>query len=286
MERVNGFPVFLLGANVMGFIGRLEAKEEWTFNDLAREGYNCFQNLTQWATDKMAIAPLSKNAAYRAANAMLEFCSAEHLKDHGTEAAPDTAKNQIKFQLEHLVSLLAAELNDSDLYFVSQKRGFKMPILIFAAEQNLDEKVIELLPPKCTEELREAGRCLAFDLPTASGFHIFRTLEIITLSYFPVLGLRPLDDKMRNLGNYIKLLKGETIDGQQLHPDKKIDIKITGVLDHLRENYRNPLMHPELTLDDTEAQDLFNFALSVISMMIRDIQDRKPKPRRKRREKP
>ena len=37
--------------------------------------------------------------------------------------------------------------------------------------KNLDDAVIG--------DIREAGRCLVFDLPTAAGFHVLRAIELV-----------------------------------------------------------------------------------------------------------
>jgi len=95
--------------------------------------------------------------------------------------------------------------------------------------------------------------------------------------YFPVLDLRPLDEKKRSMGNYIQLLKGQTVDGQQIDITQNcvVNDRIVGLLGYYKDEFRNPLMHPELTLDDDEALDLFQTVLSTISMMVADIIDRR-----------
>jgi hypothetical protein len=275
MERINAFPIFLLGHGVGVFLDRLETSSGWTFDALAREGYHCFQNLVHWASDTLVSSPLSKEAASQTVTRLWEVCSTDYLKEHGTEIVPEDVKSDIKFKLTHFTGVLSAELGSCDLYFISQKRGHNMKILIFAAERNLDESLMSVLSEQCIHEIREAGRCIAFDLPTAAGFHMFRAIETVVLMYFPILNLQPLDDRMRNLGNYIKLISGEKVDNQIVPADKKVDDKIIGMLNHLKDTYRNPLMHPELVLKDEEAQDLFQFGLSAVSTMVRDIMIRK-----------
>lgn len=77
------------------------------------------------------------------------------------------------------------------------------------------------------------------------------------------------------MGNYIKLLKGEKFDGQQIDPTAKVSDRVTGLLGYFKEEFRNPLMHPELTLSDDDAMDLFQAVLSSISAMVADIIDRR-----------
>ncbi len=147
-------------------------------------------------------------------------------------------------------------------------------LLIYSAEQALSKRSIEQLPDSCLKDIKEAGRCLAFDLPTACGFHIFRALETVILMYFPALRINLPSKKLRNLGVFIALLEGRDIKkkGRPIVAGApKADEKITGMLTHLKDFYRNPLMHPEITLEDDEAISTFQFAISAIDIMVHDI---------------
>ncbi len=62
---------------------------------------------------------------------------------------------------------------------------------------------------------------------------------------------------MRNWGAYIKNLNASGADK-----------KITGLLDHIRDNFRNPVFHPEETLSSEEAQVLLGVCTSAIVMMV------------------
>jgi len=116
------------------------------------------------------------------------------------------------------------------------------------------------LEDSALDDWRQAGRCLAFDVPTASGFHMFRVIESVVLKYFPIFGLSvPTKPGDKNLGYYIKILE-----------EKGLDIKIVGMLRHLKKFYRNPLMHPEIFLTSDEAEGLFGFAQSALSIMLED----------------
>jgi hypothetical protein len=79
--------------------------------------------------------------------------------------------------------------------------------------------------------------------------------------YFRLLNI-PVPQQ--NLGSYIAaLIKAG------------VDQKITGLLSHLKDTYRNPLMHPEMSLTVDEADSLFQVAQSALTMMITDIQNRR-----------
>jgi hypothetical protein len=107
-------------------------------------------------------------------------------------------------------------------------------------------------------DIRQAGRCLAFELPTAAGFHIMRATESILRDYYVAhVGKKP---KTRNWGKYIADLKTSSANP-----------KTVAVLDQIRTLHRNPTIHPEVVLSGSEAQTLFGIAQSAITAMIEDM---------------
>ena len=64
----------------------------------------------------------------------------------------------------------------------------------------------------------------------------------------------------RNWGAYIKALE-----------TAKAEKKITVFLDHIREECRNPISHPNEMLELDEAFALFGPAISVVGQMLREI---------------
>jgi hypothetical protein len=118
------------------------------------------------------------------------------------------------------------------------------------------------LPQLAVTDVKAAGRCLAFDLPTSAGFHIARAVETVLLQYFSVLGIELPEYK--NLGRYIETLR-------EKGPAKGIDSKVVAAVDQFRDLYRNPIMHPDVNLTSDEAQTLFANAQSAISAIIQDM---------------
>lgn len=140
--------------------------------------------------------------------------------------------------------VFSAESQNMATYFVSKKGIYDTNDLILKADDLLTEDVKELISDEAKTDIREAGKCLAFDLATAAGFHIARAVERVLIDYLKVLcpeKLEAFNDGQRNLGGYIKLAR-----------DNKCEAKVCNSLDQFRELHRNPLMHPEavLTIDD------------------------------------
>lgn len=161
---------------------------------------------------------------------------------------------KIRTALKELETVLSAELQSMNTYFISQTLAYNTADLISSAENMLPEIIRRVIEPTAIADIQQAGRCIAFDLPTGAGFHIMRATESVIRQYHQlVVKLKP---KSRNWGKYIEALKKH-----------KADPKIVVVLDQLREMHRNPIMHPEVVLTSDEATTLIGIAQSVIVAM-------------------
>jgi hypothetical protein len=165
--------------------------------------------------------------------------------------------SQIKDAAKKFETVLAEELNILDTYAVAQKGAYSTSELIANAEVIFPEGIRAKLPEQTIQDIREAGKCLAFETPTASAFHIVRAIESVILAYYKkVTGKNP-PTRMRNWGLYIKALRGSG----------KADTKIVDFLDHIKDNYRNPVSHPEAVLSVEEVLVLLGVASSAITQM-------------------
>lgn len=158
--------------------------------------------------------------------------------------------------------VFSAELAGAALYLVEQVGAYKTSILIDAADSVFPANIRSQLPQHAVDDIKAAGRCLAFELPTAAGFHVARAVETVLLKYFPTLPMKV--PRYKNLGKYLEVLSKEGV-------KKGVDPKVLAALDQFRELYRNPIMHPDAVLSIEEAQILFNLAQSAICAIILDI---------------
>jgi hypothetical protein len=147
-----------------------------------------------------------------------------------------------------------------DTYHVSTKGIYSTSALIDTAENALLDSLSAIaktaVPNDVIRDLNQAGKCLAFELATASGFHTMRAVEGLLRKYWriiknPAAGTR--DPEMAQCINELRAA-GE-------------DEKILSILDHIRHSHRNPLMHPEDFLELSEALRLFDIAKSALSAM-------------------
>ena len=188
------------------------------------------------------------------------------------EPAPEVGEDPAPiqaFQLGWLVqrakdleTVLANELPGLATYSVSPKGIFSTDDLITNAELQIPEAYRSVLNDKAKADIQQAGKCLAFELPTASAFHMWRSVESVMDSYHEALTRKSFLDAgvTRNWGAYIKALE-----------TARAEKKITVFLDHIREEYRNPISHPNEMLELDEAFALFGPAISAIGQMLKEI---------------
>jgi len=171
--------------------------------------------------------------------------------------------NEVQMAAKEFETVLAAECQVMDTYFVSKKGTYSTADLIERAHHQVPPAYRPGLPEFTRADLDQAGRCLAFDLPTAAAFHLLRGTEAVLRQYYEriVPGTKRAAPKMRNWGVYLKLLK-----------EHGAEPRVTSLLDHLKDSYRNPVLHPEENYTDERAQLLFGVCISALGMMIEEMQ--------------
>jgi hypothetical protein len=154
-------------------------------------------------------------------------------------------------------TVAAAEVGTFNTYYVVKKLAYDTNTLTNEGDALLPEEIRTKVPRETLEDLREAAKCMAFEVNTAAGFHTIRATEAVIRSYYSeVVGATPRA-KDRNWGAYIRVLRG-----------KGADPRVTGYLDHIREAYRNPIAHPEQRLTPNEAQVLLGVCVSAIVQIV------------------
>jgi hypothetical protein len=160
-------------------------------------------------------------------------------------------------------TVLSAEMQSLDTYFVSQKGAFSTYDLIERAHIAIPESMRALLPVDARCDFDQAGKCVAFDLATAAGFHLVRGAESVLRGYYKeVTGVMP-KIKDRNWGAFIKVL--------EKHPDASP--KIIKLLRDLKDDYRNPILHPEITLTSANALIMFTVFIGAAVQILAATED-------------
>jgi hypothetical protein len=203
-----------------------------------------------------------------AASQLYEAISAVIPKDF--KAALDIPpEREVQFMEAHSIrdaaksfeTIIGAELQVLDTYLVSQKGTYSTPDMVDRGELMIPDTLRKDLPPQAIADLQAAGRCLAFNVSTATAFHVLRAAEsAIRMYYEEVTGKKP-KSKMRNWGAYVKVLN-----------ESGADTRITGFIDHVRELYRNPILHPEDNVTPEEALVFLGACISLMCKIVMETQ--------------
>lgn len=180
--------------------------------------------------------------------------------DTATEPPLGWQVNNIRQAAERFETVISAELSNSDTYWISPKGTHKTSMLLQHAHAAVPESTLQEVP-EIKSDLDEAGRCLLFDVPTAAGFHLLRATESVIRKYYALATGKELSLKFRNWGAYIRVLRALPYANQ----------KIVSMLDQIRENYRNPILHPSDNLVADDALVLFGLCVSAITLMGAEI---------------
>ncbi len=162
--------------------------------------------------------------------------------------------NRVISTVRDFETVFAAEVQSLNTYFISQHGIYSTADLIEHAELAFDDDVRSAISDGAKKDFREAGRCLAFELSTACGFHTMRATESVLRQWHRMV-CKPAG-RSPEWAQCVNELKSNGADTNTL-----------GVMDQIRALHRNPVMHPEDFLTVSEAKTLFGIATSAITAM-------------------
>lgn len=199
-----------------------------------------------------------------------------------TRAKKDAAllfadRNKMQFHIEHITERLIEELD--------QEHFFHVPVAKekYCRKENLFGEKIGKKFEKCQEDITNAGTAYALGLYTACVFHLMRVLEHCVQRFGTKLKIT-LDVKNESWSNIIDQVSKE-IERMPGGPRAAPAIKATPAqrarrqkmalaasrLDHVRLVWRNDVMHPKATYDETEALRVLNsvqeFLESIVTLV-------------------
>lgn len=158
-------------------------------------------------------------------------------------------------------TVLIADLRTVASFRVITAGIFDVNKLVNCAHRALPETTREKLSAEALAELDASGKCLAFNLPTASGFHAMRAVERVIKSYLGLFFSQKEIQGWRNWGQYLKALEKATDGDQTLKPSQEA----IALLRQIKDIYRNPVIHPDRVLSAEEADTLFHGTLAAIN---------------------
>jgi hypothetical protein len=159
-------------------------------------------------------------------------------------------------------TIVMEEMDRTHVYTVIDKGNLSVDKLVEGASKGYPPEVLALLDKWMCDEINDSGRCMAFTLYTACGFHILRAVEIGIKGYVhAATGTLPPTNR-RNWGEYINLLNNAGAGSDLVDLLRILKAK------------RNPLMHPQEKLEEAEAVDLFCICQAVIGSLVADVKRR------------
>ena len=157
--------------------------------------------------------------------------------------------------------IMIAEMQASSIFYVPPRGAFDNAHLIDSGERLFPESLLAKAP-ETSDDIKQGARCIAFDLPTAAGFHFHRANEAVLRRYYQsVSGTHP----------YPEVATMGTLTGE-MKKHHFGDKHVIAALDNIKEFHRNPLMHPEHTLANVdEAISLYCAIRAAMGYMLESL---------------
>jgi hypothetical protein len=175
-------------------------------------------------------------------------------------------------RLTEFETLLRHETNNLNAFVLETVGIFDTRKLIDHAEQHLSDVALRVVSDQTKEDFNAAGRCLAFDLFTACGFHSVRALEATARVYYNRLTGKDAGEEGRPLGGIANEFR-KIADDVNSKPPKPFPKEhplrlIISNLDRINNIYRKPLTHPEMVLKTCDdAKNVFDLATVSIALI-------------------
>ncbi len=169
--------------------------------------------------------------------------------------------NPIQSAYAKFETILISELQSISCFIINRKGGFDTTTMIQSGQEffssDVGIKVHDALP-----DLVQAMRCIAFELPTAAGFHLHRANESVLRVYWDHVTGGANRPEQGNMGVYL-------VELNKLNKGKK---SVREHLKSIKDFHRNPSMHPEQSLESVdEAIDLMAAIRCSIGYMLKEI---------------
>jgi len=191
----------------------------------------------------------------------------KHLRDEFSKYPTDarvslTDKGRLHDVMDRLRYTLRAEASTLHAYVLDEKR-IDVQKLVNEPDFFFAHRTFERLPDIARFDVREAGKCIAFDLPTAGAFHLLRATEDTLRSYFRTFFKRA-SIETASWGQLLERLRAKA-------RNPKPDATLLHHLDHIRKNFRNPTDHPQMIFDTDQVQDLLALVADVLNRMAKEL---------------
>jgi len=157
---------------------------------------------------------------------------------------------------------LEADINKEPVFLILPKRAYSTRTLIIDGSKLVSKEVRASLTQDEIFDIQQATKCLAFEVPTAAAFHLFRAMEGTIKRYYTlVIGRASPPKPARDWNSYITLMKKWG----------KPDPQTIFILDQVRHLFRNPITHPDEHVTMDKAAALLGLADTVLTPLTTEI---------------
>jgi hypothetical protein len=171
--------------------------------------------------------------------------------------------------VEKFETSLAAELNRRAVYSVPRRGLYDARDLTENADMQFSEETLSRMSEPMREEIRAAGRSLAFGLGTAACFHLVRVIEAALSMYFESFSKQPITTSENLWKDVLNRLTAAEKDKAASN-----EARLAGLVREVDARYRTPLSRPGAAFSDQEAAIFFGIAGSLITLIMETVQIR------------
>jgi hypothetical protein len=268
-------------------LGRAMAMLDVSFGikpcDIDERGWSRVNTALGWLRPLSAGEFVLIPATQRLATELVEVLTPLLEKSKGHPARVDaTTQAKIYTTLTAFNNIIRSGAQELYVFHVIGTGAYSVSALLENAASHLSPSAQKAIAQSETRDFCLAGACYVCDLPTASGFHAMRALEAEARRYhMAVTGLtKEVDWTLNPLINGNSGKKQIGLRDQWKKEGARDDsplMLIISLLTSITQIYRNPIMHPEMTLNPEQAKLVFDTAALVISAMVEDrINRQKP----------
>lgn len=259
MEKIDAGYLYELGATVRTFNNINRADPAWSVHDKFKRIREAVRTFTEYSVYSIALRTARGHGQVLVSqiDTMIQALIDNDFADDSMEKVEgqylQTYSTFVKFE-----TVMIAELQALPIFLVPPRGAFDNNYLIERGDTLFPESLL-MIAPEAELDVLQAGRCIAFNLPTAAGFHMHRANEAVLRLYFDMVMGAGHRASNATMGSMLAKMKKE----------KKGDANIIAALDAIRQFHRNPLMHPEHTLSDIdEAISLYSAIRAAMGYML------------------
>jgi len=151
---------------------------------------------------------------------------------------------------------------DLSYYWEIDPKGFTNPHFLLKEPRKFFEKLSNWskITKLAQNDIKNACRCLCFELPTPAAFMFWRASEDTLRHYYK----KKTKTLISGFIDWNKITR-------KLEKTGKVPQHIIDALDLIRNNYRNPVAHPDVTYAQKQTERLMHYAFGLIESMLNDI---------------